>query len=71
MKVETYEATVENGQIKLADFVRRPEHAKVYGVVRNGVEPTRFYVGSPRLVQPKQAADFVKVVAEEPADAGL
>lgn len=71
MKVETYEAIIENGQIKLADIVRLPEHAKVYVVVPNGVEPTRFHVGSPRLAQPQQAADFVKDVAEEPTDAGL
>jgi hypothetical protein len=71
MKVETYEATVENGQIKLTDRVRLPEHAKVYVVVPNGSEANTFRIGSPRLAQPKDAADFVKEIAEEPADAGL
>ena len=33
MKVATYEATVENGQIRLSEPVRLPEHAKVFVVV--------------------------------------
>ena len=70
MKVETYEAIVENGQIKLADIVRLPEHAKVYVIVPGNVEPHRFHVGSPRLAQPDQAADFVKDITEEAANAG-
>ena len=37
MKIATYEATVENGQIKLSEPVRLPERAKVYVVVP-GVE---------------------------------
>jgi len=71
MKVETYEATVENGQIKLTDHVRLPEHARVYAIVPNGVETSPFRIGSPRLAQPKDTVDFVKEIAEEPADAGL
>ena len=71
MEVETYVATVENGQIKLPDLVRLPEHARVFVIVPNGVESTRYHVGSPRLAHPTQAAGFVKEVAEEPADASL
>jgi len=71
MKVETYEAIVENGTIKLPDVVRLPEHAKVYVVVPDGVESTKFHVGSPRLAHVEQAQDFVKDVLEEPADARL
>ncbi len=71
MKVETYEAVVENGQIKLADIVRLPEHTKVYVVVPGAVEPNGFHVSSPRLAQPEQAADFVKVITEEAANAGI
>lgn len=33
MKTTTYEATVENGQIKLPDAVHLPEHTKVFVVV--------------------------------------
>jgi hypothetical protein len=35
MRLETYEATVENGQIKLTAPVRLPQHAKVYVIVPN------------------------------------
>ena len=60
MKIETYEGTVENGQIRLTGDVRLPEKAKVY-VVIPGVETRPVaYVGSPRLVHPEQAADFKK-----------
>ena len=71
MKVETYEATVENGQIKLTERVRLPEHARVYVVVSNGAEATTFHIGSPRLAHAVDAADFVKEIAEEPPDAGV
>ena len=64
MKVATFEAVVENGQIRLPGSVRLPEKAKVY-VVIPGVEiPSVAYVGSPRLARPEQAADFVKEVVE-------
>ena len=71
MKVATYEATVENGQIKLFEAVRLPEHARVYVVVPGMEEAPRFHVGSPRLAQPENAADFTKEVAEEPQNDGL
>jgi len=63
MKVTTYEATVEDGQIRLSEPVRLPEHTKVFVVVP-GVEETRpLRVASPRLARPEQAADFDKEVA--------
>jgi hypothetical protein len=71
MRVTTYEATVENGQIKLSEAVRLPEHARIYVVVPGVEEATRFHAGSPRLAQPADAIDFAKEVAEEPRDAGL
>ena len=63
MKLETYEATVENGQIKLSERVRLPEHARVYVVVPNGAAAPAFHIGSPRLARPVDAADFVKEIA--------
>ncbi len=66
MKLETYEAVVENGQIKLTDDVHLPEHAKVYVVVTGVEAGKRIHIGSPRLAQPARAADFVKEVVEEP-----
>ena len=71
MKVTAYEATVENGQVKLVGPVRLPEHARVYVVVPGPEEPRVLHVGSPRLAQPERAADFTLEVAEEPRDAGL
>jgi len=71
MRVTTYEATVENGLIKLSEPVRLPEHAKVYVVVPGAEAVPRFHVGSPRLADPERAADFTMDVAEEPRDAGL
>ena len=71
MKVTTYEATVENGQIKLSEAVRLPERAKVYVMVPGDDTDTTFHIGSPRLAKPEHAADFAKEVAEEPHDASL
>ncbi len=71
MKVETYEAIVENGQIKLAGVVRLPEHTKVYVIVPSDLKPQEYYIRSPRLTEPAQAADFVKEISEEAANAGV
>ena len=46
MKTTTYEATVENGQIKLPDTVHLPEHAKVLVVVPLIEEQQRFTVAT-------------------------
>ena len=71
MHVATYEATVDNGQIKLDEAVRLPEVARVYVVVPGVNEVTRIHVGSPRLAQPQRAADFTMEDTEEPHDPGL
>lgn len=71
VEVTTYEATVENGQIRLPEAVRLPEHAKVYVVVPGARESTPFRFASPRLARPELAADFAKEVSEEPRDAGV
>lgn len=71
MKVATYEATIENGQIRLSEPVRLPELAKVFVVVPSVEEVPRFQMASPRPVRPELAPDFVKEVTEEPRDAAL
>ncbi|MEX0717979.1 MAG: hypothetical protein WD066_15400 [Planctomycetaceae bacterium] len=71
MKVATYEAIVQDGQIKLSEDVRLPEHAAVLVVVPGVREAPRIRVGSPRLAQPARAADFTKQVSQESPDAGL
>lgn len=71
MKITTYEATVEGGQIKLPEAVRLPEHARVFVVVPGIEERPGFHIGSPHLAEPERAIDFVKEVIKEPRDAGL
>jgi len=71
MKAVTYEATVENGEIKLSEPVRLPENSRVYVVVPGVAEAPRLVVGSPRLAHPEQARDFVKEVLEHGSNAGL
>lgn len=64
MKVLTYEAIVERGEVKLPETVRLPEHAKVYVVVP-GVEdlpPSR--IQTPRLLRPEQVSDFAMETLE-------
>jgi len=71
MKVTSFEATVENGVIKLPEHVQLPDKTRVYVVIPGVDVQPAYYVGSPRLVHPEQAADFVKEVIEEHKDAGL
>jgi len=71
MKVATYEATVENGQIRLSEPVRLPERAKVFVVVPGVEDVPRLRMASPRLARPELATDFLKEVTEEPCDAAL
>ena len=64
MKVVTYEAVVERGEVKLPETVRLPEHTRVYVVVP-GVEdlpPSRIL--SPRLIRPEQVSDFAMETLE-------
>ena len=65
MKTTTYEAIVENGQIKLPATVHLPEHTKVLVVVPDveGIAVSRIY--SPRLAHPEQASDFAKEMLKE------
>jgi hypothetical protein len=69
MKVVTYEGTVENGHVQLPEGVVLPEKTKVYVVIPDS--PNVAYIASPRLVHREQAADFVKEVFPEKADAAL
>ena len=71
MKIATFEAIVENGQIRLPSTVRLPEKAKVYVVIPGIEVPSAAYIGSPRLARPEQASDFQKEVIEGDLNAGL
>ena len=65
MRTITYEATVENGQIKLPSAVNLPEHTRVLVVVPSTESKTGSRVLSPRLVHPEDASDFAIEVIEE------
>ena len=69
MKITTFQGIVENGQIQLPHNLRLPEKTKVYVVIPDIEIP--YYIGSPRLAHPEQAADFNKEVIEEPPDASV
>ncbi|HKH47698.1 MAG TPA: hypothetical protein VKM72_23825 [Thermoanaerobaculia bacterium] len=71
MKVATFEAFVENGQIRIPGSVRLPEKARVFVVIPGVEVPSAAYIGSPRLARPEQASDFEKEVVEGDLDAGL
>ncbi len=69
MSVRTYEGVVEDGQIKLDPGIRLPDPARVYVVVPEDAQLTPYRIASPRLADPRQAADFVMEVVEIPSDA--
>ena len=69
--IQTYEAIYESGVVRLPADVHLPEHTKVYVVVPDRDTEPRYHIGSPHLVHPGQAADFVKEVVEEDFDASV
>jgi hypothetical protein len=64
MKVLTYEAVVERGEVKLPETVRLPEHAKVYVVVPGVEDRPPSIMRTPHLLRPEQAADFAMEIVE-------
>lgn len=66
MGVATVEATIENGQVKLPEYVHLPEHTKVYVVIPDPTVPVSVpRIASPKLVRSEQAADFTKQMTQE------
>lgn len=64
MKVVTYEAVVDGGEVKLPETVKLPEHAKVYVVVPGVEELPPSTIHTPHLLRPEQAADFAMEIVE-------
>lgn len=64
MKVLTYEAIVERGEVKLTETVRLPEQAKVYVVVPAVEDLPPSGIQTPRLLQPEQVSDFAMEILE-------
>ena len=71
MNVATYEAVVENGQVRLPEGANLPENAKVYVVVPGLAEKVVTHVYSPRLLYAEQAVDLIKEVIQESPDDGI
>ena len=71
MNVQSFEAVVENGQIRLPGDVRLPDKTTVYVVVPLAAETKPARVASPRLVHASDAERFQMEVVREKNDAGL
>lgn len=69
MRITTYEAIIENGQVRLIEDAYIPDNTKVYVIVPPGEFASRVRLASPRLVHAEHAAAFAKEVEEEPEDA--
>lgn len=68
MNPTTFETTVINGHIELPEGVMLPENTRVRVTVAE--DPAANRVVTPRLAEPKQAADFTMEVTEA-SDAGV
>ena len=64
MKVLTYEAIVERGEVKLPGTVTLPEHAKVYVVVPGDEDLPASRIQTPRLLRSEQVSDFAMEIVE-------
>ncbi len=64
MKVLTYEAVVEGGEVKLLGTAKLPEHAKVYVVVPGVEDLPSLMIHTPRLLRSEQAPDFAMEMME-------
>ena len=64
MKVLTYEAIVDHGEVKLPDTVRLPERARVYVVVHGVEDLPLTRIPTPRLLRAEQASDFAMEILE-------
>ncbi len=71
MAISTFEGIVENGQIRLPDQIQLPENTKVYVLIPDFETVSPASVASPRLVNPAQAADFVKEIIKVSTNDGL
>jgi hypothetical protein len=71
MKVTTYQAVIENGQIKLPVDAALPENATVYVVIPDPGQSYVPRVASPRLAHPEQVSEFQMEIIEGTSNAGL
>ena len=71
MSILTIEGRVEQGHIQLPAGVVLAEHTKVYVVVPEVETTSEARIYSPRLKNPRQAAEFKKEVFEASENAQL
>jgi hypothetical protein len=70
-KLATYEGVVENGHVTLPPEADIPDKTRVYVLVPHSDNRT-YKILSPRLADPEQARDFLKLeVIDEPNDTGV
>ncbi len=62
------EGFVENGQIRLTEEITLIDNTTVYVLIPDSEKPYRPRIMSPRLADPRQAADFKKEVSWEAKD---
>jgi hypothetical protein len=66
VSVQTFEGTVEEGQIRLKGNVRLPDKTRVFVIVPDGQVEQPSRVSSPRLANRCQVADFELEVVGDP-----
>jgi hypothetical protein len=71
MALVTFEGIVENGQIRLRENAKLPEHAKVYVLVTDVDVTQQSRVSSPRLANSDHVDRFAKEIMVVPTDTKL
>lgn len=71
MALVTFEGIVENGQIRLRENAKLPEHAKVYVLVTDVDVTQQSRVSSPQLANSDHVDSFVKEIVVVPTDTKL
>ena len=64
MPIHAIKGIVENGKVRLTENISLPENANVYVIVENSSQSLSAQIRTPRLANPKQAADFRKQIVE-------
>lgn len=64
MEIISFEGEINSGQIKLPPNLNIPDKTKVYIIIPNIKIKNKAFIDSPRLTNPKQAADFKKEIIE-------
>ena len=69
MALATFEGTIENGQIRLYEKVKLPEHTRAYVVIAELVLTPQSHIVTPRFANPEHTGRFAKGVVAVSGDA--